>query len=88
MRAIDTRSWTVEEDEFLKRLIVAGSTWETINEAMPNITRSSIYSRIEKHHKAGLAETTPIQGGASKSCSAKHVEESYLPPSKKRASPS
>ncbi|KAK5995590.1 hypothetical protein PT974_04003 [Cladobotryum mycophilum] len=85
MRAIGTRSWTVEEEGPLKRLIVAGSTWDTILEAMPDRTRSGVYSHIKTHLKADLTEATPTQGRASKSRPAKHFEESYLAPSKKHA---
>ena len=46
MRAIGTRSWTVEEEKVLKRLVFAGSKWDTILETMPDRTRASVYSHI------------------------------------------
>lgn len=46
MRAIRARSWTAEEEELLKYLVVAGSTWDTILEAMPDRTRAGVYPHI------------------------------------------
>ncbi|KAH7019754.1 hypothetical protein EDB80DRAFT_887361 [Ilyonectria destructans] len=76
MRAIRARSWTAEEEELLKYLVVAGSTWDTILEAMPDRTRAGVYSHIRRHI---LKEELPSLAPQ------KHFEESYLAPLKKRA---
>jgi hypothetical protein len=94
LRAIETRLWTAEEDGLLKRLLLAGSTWDTILEEMPHRNRGSVYARIkvrprlkcekqrshpsQTEHKISLTEATHIQGRVSKSHFAENIGESYL----------
>lgn len=46
MRTILIKRWTVEENELLKRLIIASSTWDTILEAIPHRTKPNICAHI------------------------------------------
>lgn len=39
--------WTAEEDERLKRLVSAGSSWNSILEKMPGRKKAAIYSHFQ-----------------------------------------
>ena len=55
--------WTLEEEEYLLRLIAAGKSWTFISAALRRDTRS-VKLHAETLQKSGATEEEPVDPGA------------------------